>query len=288
MRLRFKPRFFIITGSLLVGVVLFASNIMLTKKVEIKLVDSARGGKVLAATDNTTSAKSSYDLVEPDGASAQGGSSQESLAQGDMAPSPTGSITDYQPVTISYTVKSGDTVYTIAEKYHADPQTIIDYPYNDIGDDLNVRPGQILIIPNGYVDDTAKPLPPPIANGSGQFAWPAHGVITQYAYFWHPGAIDIGIPLRTEVRAADDGTVVKVEHLTTGYGIHVIISHGGGLTSLYAHLTEAKVVVGQGISKGDLVGLSGSTGRSTGPHLHFEVRRNGQPVDPMTLLPAQQ
>lgn len=209
-------------------------------------------------------AKSAYDLIEQP----QGGSV----------------IAQYQPVTISHTVQKGDSLASIATKYHADAQTIVDYPYNEIGDDLNLKVGQILIIPNGYIDQA--PPPPPVAKGSGVLAWPTLGPISQYAYWWHAGAIDITADLGTAVHAADNGKVVKVEKLTTGYGWYVILDHENGKTTLYAHLSRINVEIGQSISNGQVIGLVGSTGRSTGPHLHFETRLNGQPVDPMTLLPS--
>jgi murein DD-endopeptidase MepM/ murein hydrolase activator NlpD len=196
----------------------------------------------------------------------------------------TGGGNSYQPITISHEVKQGDTLYSIADQYHADPQTILDYPYNEVPDDLSLKVGQELIIPNGYINSEDAPPPPAIAVGTGQFMRPVNGVVTQYASWFHPGSIDIGISLGTPVRAADNGTVIKVERLTTGYGLHVIIAHGNALTSLYGHLSEVRVVEGQGVRKSEILGLSGSTGRSTGPHLHFEVRRNGNPVDPMTLF----
>lgn len=258
MRVKLQPRFFIIVSVLIIGSVLVV--IMLTRQDHKK--------DVLAASDT-------YSLIAEDTQIASNKDTQGTT------------IENYQPVTIAYTVKEGDTLQSIAEKYHADAQTIADFPNNGLEDSLQLQVGQILIIPNGYIDEEHKPPPPPIATGTGQFSWPAIGEITQYAYSWHPGALDIAIPLGTEVRAADDGTVKTVEYLTTGYGIHVIIDHGDGLTSLYGHLSEIKVTQGQGIHKGDLVGLSGSTGHSTGPHLHFEVRRGVSPVDPMTLLPPR-
>lgn len=200
-------------------------------------------------------------------------------------PPPSASISSSE-VTISHTVKTGDSLATIAAKYHADSQTIIDYPYNNFGEDLTLKVGQVLIIPNGYINN--PPPSPVIAFGTGQFAWPVSGGnVTQYTSWWHPGAVDIAVSAGTPIRAADNAKVAKVEKLTTGYGWHVILDHKNGLTSLYGHMSQINVEVGQSISKGDILGSSGSTGRSTGPHLHFEVRKANNPVDPMTLLPTQ-
>jgi murein DD-endopeptidase MepM/ murein hydrolase activator NlpD len=94
----------------------------------------------------------------------------------------------------------------------------------------------------------------------------------------HTG-IDLAVPLGTPVHAALDGTVHVVVS-TTGYGVHVILDHGGGLTTLYAHLESVTVHDGDEVDGGDVIGLAGSTGNSTGPHLHFEVRRDGVTEDP--------
>lgn len=259
MKTKIKLRFFIILALPLIGIVFLFIQ---------RIPSKVKNQRVLAA--NT------YTLQEH--------------TKADSNPSGGGEI--YDSVTISYTVKDGDTLASVAEKYHADAQTILDYPYNNIPDDLALKVGQNLIIPNGYIDGQPTPILPPIVSGTGQFLWPirqaqgepAHGIVTQYSSWFHPGAIDIGIALGTPVVAADDGTVIAVEHLAGGYGSHIIISHGDGLTSLYAHLSDVRVGKGDRVSKGDVIGLSGSSGRSTGPHLHFEVRRNGQPIDPMTML----
>ncbi len=272
MKIKLHPRFFFLLGFLCLGLILFSSNVFLKKRVEVRVVDSVGSGDVLAASDGS---QGSYDLKELSSTQSTESNTQET------------DISSYQPVTISHTIKEGDTLQSIAEKYHADPQTIADFPNNGLQESLQLTVGEILIIPNGYIDESQRPILPAIAQGTGQFIWPAKGIITQYAYYWHAGSLDIALDLGTPVRAADDGTVKSVERLTTGYGVHVVIEHGDGLTSLYGHLTEAQVVVGQGIHKGDVLGVSGSTGRSTGPHLHFEVRRNGAPIDPMTLLPPQ-
>ncbi|MCL5411480.1 MAG: peptidoglycan DD-metalloendopeptidase family protein [Patescibacteria group bacterium] len=217
----------------------------------------------------------------------------DSLAPGDKLKIP--------PVTgVVYKVKDNDTLEAIAKKYSADAQTILDFPFNDISDDLSLKAGQDLVVPNGIVPAPPKPKPTPVSGqyakvvpstsvkgGSGIFSWPTNNSkgISQYASWWHPGAIDIPNDIGTPIYAADSGRVIVSQKLWYGYGWHVIIDHGNSYTSLYGHMSEIDVSVGQNVSKGQLVGLMGSTGRSTGPHLHFEVRKNGSPVDPLTVLP---
>jgi len=105
-----------------------------------------------------------------------------------------------------------------------------------------------------------------------------------YPHF-HTG-IDIAAPLGSPVLAAADGIVVAVAHTSVGYGNYVMIAHGGGVITLYAHLLETDVGLGDRVARGKKIGLEGSSGLSTGPHLHFEVRINDQVVDPMRYLTA--
>jgi murein DD-endopeptidase MepM/ murein hydrolase activator NlpD len=132
-------------------------------------------------------------------------------------------------------------------------------------------------------------LPPgPITGGSGRFIWPVNGPIT--APFcerraWeacHPG-MDIGVPTGTPIRAADGGRVA-IAGWVGGYGNYTCIQHTASLSTCYGHQSVLKVQVGQQVSQGDVIGLSGSTGHSTGPHLHFEVRINGAVTNPMNYL----
>ena len=105
----------------------------------------------------------------------------------------------------------------------------------------------------------------------------------QYAHF-HTG-IDLAAPELTPVLAADDGTVALVGGGDYGYGNYVVIAHLSGLVSLYGHLNRSLVHVGDVVTQGQRVGLEGSSGHSTGPHLHFEVRQNNVPVNPAIYLP---
>ncbi|HKW60392.1 MAG TPA: peptidoglycan DD-metalloendopeptidase family protein [Candidatus Dormibacteraeota bacterium] len=109
---------------------------------------------------------------------------------------------------------------------------------------------------------------------------PAYGA---YPHF-HTG-IDMVEPFGSPVFAADDGVVALVGSSSSGYGIYVVVAHAGGFDTLYGHLSTALVKVGQQVTQGTPVGLEGSTGNSTGPHLHFELRINQRPVDPTPYLP---
>lgn len=130
----------------------------------------------------------------------------------------------------------------------------------------------------------------PLADLRG--VWPVHGPVTSTfgprsllpGEQFHTG-IDIGVPEGTPVRATASG-VVRFVGNTDGYGLRVEIDHGNGVTTLYAHLSEASVVPGQRVERGQTIGKSGNTGASTGPHLHYEIRQNGRPIDPWLSLQA--
>jgi murein DD-endopeptidase MepM/ murein hydrolase activator NlpD len=102
---------------------------------------------------------------------------------------------------------------------------------------------------------------------------------------FHSG-IDLAAPLGTPVLAAETGIVLAAEMSTVGYGLYVLVDHGGGLATLYAHLNLLEVRAGDLVVRGSEIGKLGSTGFSTGPHLHFEVRSAGRPTDPSPYLAA--
>lgn len=201
------------------------------------------------------------------------------------------------PVTgISHKVGKGDTVASIAKKYDGDSQAIVDFPFNTFSNDetLELAIGQVVIVPDGV--RPADPVALPIArirqttpdagavSAFGQFVWPTNGVITQRFLWYHPG-IDIANKAMPSILAADSGKVVVAGWPdNTGYGNRIIIDHGNGTRTLYGHLSSIGVVVGQTVTRGSVIGRMGSTGRSTGPHLHFEVSRNGVKVNPLSLL----
>ena len=130
-------------------------------------------------------------------------------------------------------------------------------------------------------------------NGSGRFIWPIHGEITSpYGWRTHPifgtqifhSGIDIAADYGDPILAADSGTVVYAGWMG-GYGNAVMIDHGGGLVTLYGHNTAVLVSEGQAVDKGQVIAHAGSTGYSTGPHCHFEVRLHGETVNPLSYLP---
>ena len=136
---------------------------------------------------------------------------------------------------------------------------------------------------------------------SGKLAWPMHGAMEQgfgptpYAFepsityhgvryrHFHTG-IDIATAFGTPIRAAADGQVINTGFSSYGYGLHVIVSHNPQLATLYAHMSKLAVAQGQVVKQGQILGYEGSTGNSTGPHLHFEVRINGDFVNPLGYL----
>jgi murein DD-endopeptidase MepM/ murein hydrolase activator NlpD len=123
---------------------------------------------------------------------------------------------------------------------------------------------------------------------SGALAWPLRGVL--YARFGKKGkephdGIDLAAPLGTPVKTAGPGTVLYAGE-QKGYGLIVLVDHGGGLITLYAHNHDLRVKSGQRVRDGQVVATVGESGRTSGPHLHFEVRRGGKPVDPLDLLGA--
>ena len=146
----------------------------------------------------------------------------------------------------------------------------------------------------------ARQLPPessdspaPAANapaakvGGSGVAWPTNGSVTSgFGYRWgslHAG-IDIANGTGTPIRAAKGGTII-LAGWNGGYGNCIVIDHGGGFSTLYGHMTRLRASDGQRVSQGDLIGDMGSTGNSTGSHLHFETRVNGSPQDPQRYLP---
>jgi murein DD-endopeptidase MepM/ murein hydrolase activator NlpD len=131
-----------------------------------------------------------------------------------------------------------------------------------------------------------------VTHGSGNMSMPIHAPITSpFGYRRHPifgirkfhTGVDLGGPNHTPIKAADSGNVLYAGYYG-GYGRVVIVSHGNGLATLYAHMSKTNASAGQNVSKGDVIGYEGSTGFSTGPHLHFEVRVDGKPNNPLNYV----
>lgn len=201
---------------------------------------------------------------------------------------------------VAHTVKSGDTLESVAKKYQAEAQAIMDFPFNDVPDDFKLKVGQILIIPDGQPPETKAPLrsrlqpqyigkgpssPTFQAPGGGGFIWPTTSQgISQYFAWYHPG-LDLPNRSAPAVVAADGGTITVAGWPDNyGYGNRVVIDHGNGYQTLYAHLSNIYVSVGQKVSRGQSIGQMGSTGRSTGTHLHFEIRYKGVAINPLAIL----
>jgi murein DD-endopeptidase MepM/ murein hydrolase activator NlpD len=128
--------------------------------------------------------------------------------------------------------------------------------------------------------------PEPQAQISQSFGPSQLALEPSYGGFAHfQTGVDLVEPFGSAVYAADDGVVALVGSSSSGYGNYVVIAHAGGLDTLYGHLSTALVKVGQAVTQGQTVGLEGSTGNSTGPHLHFELRVNQKPIDPTLYLP---
>jgi len=203
-----------------------------------------------------------------------------------------GQILKIPPITgVVHKVASGDNIYSIAKKYKTDAQKIVNFPFNDFADleTFALTPGQILYVPDGVIEE-AKPIVPKFiaqiqagVRGTSNFIWPASGVISQYPVWYHM-AVDIANPAAPSILAADAGTVTYAACERYGYGCHVIVDHGNGYQTLYAHLSSLAVSPGQAVSQGQSLGVMGCTGRCTGTHLHFEVRSGGSLLNPLNFL----
>lgn len=199
------------------------------------------------------------------------------------------------PITgVIHLIKKGDTLASIAKKYDASEAKIKEF--NNIGSDELLVVGETIMAPGGRIIYTARPRDytayvtapaystPTVATG-GKMYWPSTcRRITQYFRGWRHTGIDIACGWSKPVRAAEAGVVSRVQYARYGYGYNVTIDHGGGKKTLYAHLGRIEVKVGDEISKAQVIALEGSTGRSTGPHLHFEVIISGSKINPLNYV----
>lgn len=187
-------------------------------------------------------------------------------------------------------VAKGDTVEKLAAKYGSDVKNIRDW--NNLSENALLAVGQQLILPGGQMP---RPQPvysrlsslqnfvtPPNAGAGGKMLWPTTvRRITQY-FTWRHHAVDIAGPVGTPIYAADDG-VVELSGWSAGYGNQVLLDHGDRKTR-YGHLSKIFVAKGEAVKRGQVIGAMGSTGWSTGPHLHFEVRINGVLYNPLNYI----
>jgi murein DD-endopeptidase MepM/ murein hydrolase activator NlpD len=182
---------------------------------------------------------------------------------------------------LRYTVQKGDTLPSVAKKYKADQAEIAEYNSLDSGSALAV--GDVIIIPGGEVAVVAPASKPkssttPLRGTGGPsiasyYAWPVDGgVVTQGLHGYN--GIDIGAPNGTSIFAAAEGTILIARQggYNGGYGSYVVIQHDNGTQTLYAHMSVVAAVPGAYVAQGAIIGKVGSTGKSTGNHLHFEVR----------------
>jgi murein DD-endopeptidase MepM/ murein hydrolase activator NlpD len=197
-----------------------------------------------------------------------------------------------------YTVKRGDTLAQIAQTYKIDINRIIET--NSLGDSLLIN--QKIILPGAQrIVAASAPRPaatsytgvsvikdlvsPPAKPSTTKLAWPTSATrITQYFSWRHPG-LDIADKVGTPLYAAEDGKVIISQGgWNGGYGNTIVIDHGGGMRTRYAHASQLYVSVGDTVKRGEVIATMGSTGRSTGSHLHFEVIINGTKYNPLNYI----
>ena len=208
---------------------------------------------------------------------------------------------------VYYVWEEGDTLESVANKFNAETGDILQWPGNKL-DMTNpvIEPGTGIMIPGGsrtfqqWVVPTiwranagasqsiagGCEIPEGGAVGSGLFIWPADNQNLSGNDYWSGHlAIDIAAGTGAPVYAVDYGVVVYAAPIGGGYGNMVMIDHGNTFHSLYAHLSSINVSCGQSVAQGQVIGYAGSSGNSTGPHLHFEVRQMGGFINPWYVLP---
>ncbi len=190
---------------------------------------------------------------------------------------------------IKHTVKNGDTIASIAKKYKADEEEI--YRFNDLVSGAKLAVGDEIIIPNGEIGEAPATKtntssskggtttgPSGSGNSSGYLTRPVIGGVRTQGIHGHNG-VDLASSYGAPILAAADGQVVlsKSGAWNGGYGNYIVVKHNNGMQTLYAHLSQTLVSAGDFVSKGQTIGKMGSTGDSTGVHLHFEVRGGKNP-----------
>ncbi|MBP7768367.1 M23 family metallopeptidase [Candidatus Woesebacteria bacterium] len=202
---------------------------------------------------------------------------------------------------VRHQVQRGETIFTIAKKYGLEgsqSQAIVDYPFNEFLNDetFELATGQYVVIPDGVMPEgyglppvlkttpqTRITVAPGSVNATGSFIWPTAGIITQGYRFYHK-AFDIANHGGGPILASDSGVVVGAGWDSSGYGNRILVDHGNGYITLYGHLSVLQVTAGQRVNRGEVMGQMGSTGHSTGTHLHFEIRQGGLLLNPGDFL----
>lgn len=174
-----------------------------------------------------------------------------------------------------HTLEEGETLYRVSKMYGTTVEELIEI--NTIRDYADIPAGTMLKIPGAVVSSGLMwPIPGKISSGFGRRGRGFH---------W---GIDIPAPRGTPIRASADGLVLISSDgfgEFSGYGRIVIIEHGGGISTLYGHNSKNDVKAGTCIRAGEIIAEVGATGNATGSHLHFEIRKNGKPVNPLDYLP---
>lgn len=176
---------------------------------------------------------------------------------------------------VKHSVVKGDTLQTIAKKYKADLGELL--AYNGFTSNTKVAVGDTVIVPDGEISSASAPTltysssNSPVA--SGYYGRPLEGGRRTQGLHGN-NSVDLAAPTGTPILASADGTVIiaRSSGYNGGYGLYVVISHSNGTQTLYSHLSAVNVNSGTRVSKGEMIGRVGNTGKSTGPHLHFEVR----------------
>jgi LysM repeat protein len=204
-------------------------------------------------------------------------------------------------------VTKDNTLDLVAKFYGVKPQDIIDWPGNQLDSQNPVLvPGAYLVVPGGHRELTSWQVPTikrsdkanTVTNygqcpggysgavGTGSFVWPANNhTLSGYDFTPIHHGLDIRAKLGDPIYATDSGVIVYAGPNSFGYGNLIVVDHGNGWQSVYGHLSQWNVDCGQSVFQGNLIGLAGSTGNSSGPHLHFEIHYKGGYVNPWTVLP---
>lgn len=201
-------------------------------------------------------------------------------------------ITLPQEPAAAITVQAGDTLYALAQRYRTSVSALMER--NQIRDVRLLQPGQTLYLPLdeecavfAVSGDALQSVPVLASRGTASFLWPVSGVISSRygarGSGYHYG-LDLAADAGSEIVAAAAGIVSEADWKNDAYGYAVMIDHGDGFQTLYAHCQSLLVEEGETVLRGDAIALVGSTGNSTGPHVHFEVRLGGACQDPLLYL----